>query len=115
MENSREKIEKGLEKTTAAAEEKQGNGGEKAALPYSALSLSKKNVFAWAAVLFALLSFASRIAYYSPIREGSEGAGSFLFSVFFIVLPGLCYLFFTLDIVFKGERELYRTSRPTRY
>ena len=112
MENSREKLEQELDGAAAAAAENRGNGGGKAVLPYSALSLSRKNLFMWAAVFFAMLSFAARIVYYSPIREGSEGTGAFLFPFLFIVLPGLCYLFFTIDLVFKGKKELYRTSRP---
>ena len=112
MENSREKLEKGLGTAAAAAAENLGNGEKKAALPFSSFSLSRKNLFTWAAVFFAMLSFAARIVYYSPIREGSEGTGTALFPFLFIVLPGLCYLFFTIDLVFKGEKELYRTSRP---
>ncbi|MBR5947604.1 MAG: hypothetical protein IKZ82_03000 [Clostridia bacterium] len=106
-----EKLENGSASAANEVSEKTGNSG-KAALPYSALSLSRRNAFMWAAMLFALLSFAVRIAYYSPIREGAEGTGSFLFPFFFVVLPGLCYLLFSIDIIFKGEKELYRTSRP---
>ena len=88
------------------------NGAAKNAQAYCALSLSRKNAFTWLAALLAALSFAARIAYYSPIRDGSEGTGMRLFAALFIVIPGLCYLCFTLDLIFKGEKRLYKSSRP---
>ncbi len=115
MENSSETIGEGMNKRAgeAAAKSETARDGGAKALPYSMLSLSKRNFFTWAAVLFAALSFAARITYYSPIREGAEGAGigTFWLAALFIALPGLCYLSFTLRLVFEGERRLYKTSR----
>lgn len=108
MENNGKKIENGAGEALEITEK----GAEKTRRPYCALRLGRKNLFAWIAAFFAMLSFAVRIVYYSPIREGSEGTGAFMFPLVFIVLPGLCYLFFTIDLVFKSERALYRTSRP---
>lgn len=79
---------------------------------YTAFSLSRRNAFLWLAVLLAAVSFAARIAYYSPIREGAEGRGFSWLALFFIVVPGLCYLFFSIDLIFHGERRLYKSSRP---
>ena len=112
METRREKPDRSSAAEAAAPDAAFAGSGEKRAPLYAAYSLCAKNPLLWLSALLAALSFAARIAYYSPIRDGAEGTGAFLFPLLFIVLPGLCYLFFTLDIVFKGKRELYRTSRP---
>lgn len=110
MENCREQLE-----DTAAAKEKTIPRRAACAEAYCTLSLSGKNAFAWLAALFAALSFAARIAYYSPIREGAEGTGAFLFPVLFIALPGLCGLAFAMDLLFSGEKRLYKSSRPVLF
>ena len=79
---------------------------------YTAYGMNRRNPLMWLAVLFALLSLAARIVFYSVPGFGAGRIGSTLYAVVTMIIACIALVWFAAELVFESEARLYKTAKP---